>query len=205
MRKLILPGAVVLVLGACGAEEAEIAQAPAPANDAAPVGDAAPANDADAPPADLSPLDPPAPGEPGGLPDDRTPLDEGPIDPDSAQGAGQVLQSYWALVEQGRYDEAYDLWSAEGEASGMSEADFAASFAEYSEVHAMIGAPGETEGAAGSLYVDYPVQVYGRMADDGSEFNMLGTMTLRRVNDVPGATPEQLEWRIHSSDIDPAS
>jgi hypothetical protein len=189
MRKLILPG-VVLALCACGPDEAEMAQAPAPADDVARANDR-----------DLPPIDPPAPGEPGGLPDDRTPLDEGPIDPDSAEGAGQVLQSYWALVEQGRYDEAYDLWSGEGEASGISEADFAASFDRYSEVHAMIGAPGESEGAAGSLYVEYPVQVYGRMADEGSEFNMLATMVLRRANDVPGATPEQLEWRIYSSDV----
>lgn len=195
MRKLILPGAVVLILGACGPDESEMAQAPSPANDVAPANDTAPAN---GPP----PLNPPAPGEPGGLPDDRTPLDEGPIEPGGAQDAGQVIQSYWALIEQGRYGEAYDLWSSEGEASGMGREDFAASFDKYSEIHAMIGAPGPVEGAAGSLYVEIPVQVYGRMADDGSEFNMIGPMILRRVNDVPGATAEQLEWRIYESDMD---
>ena len=31
------------------------------------------------------------PGEPGGLPDDRTQVEEGPIDPKSAEAAGQVL------------------------------------------------------------------------------------------------------------------
>ena len=46
--------------------------------------------------ASQAPLDPPTPGMPGGLPDDRTPIAEGPIDPKSAQGAGQVLQRYFA-------------------------------------------------------------------------------------------------------------
>ncbi|MFN3727887.1 MAG: hypothetical protein ACK4SZ_16470 [Allosphingosinicella sp.] len=147
-----------------------------------------------------APLAPPAPGQPGGLPDDRTPLAEGPIDPKSAQGAGQVLQSYFALIEAGRHDEAWRLWSDGGRASGMSAAEFAASFAPYAEYHADIGAPGRIEGAAGSAFVEVPVQIYGRLRS-GAPFSRRGTMTLRRVNDVPGATPEQLQWRIFRSDI----
>ena len=146
------------------------------------------------------PLQPAAPGQPGGLPDDRTPLAEGPIDPKSAQGAGQVLQSYFALIEAGRHDEAYRLWSDSGRASGMSLAQFTASFAPYAEYHANIGAPGPMEGAAGSSYVEVPVQIYGRLRG-GEPFNRRGSMTLRRVNDVPGATDEQLQWRIYRSDI----
>jgi hypothetical protein len=147
-----------------------------------------------------APLKPPAPGEEGGLPDDRTPLPEGPIDPKSAQGAGQVLQSYFALVEQGKYAEAYKLWSDGGKASGETADQFAKSFEAYREIHANIGGPGDMEGAAGSSYVDYPVQLYGRTRD-GKEFNARGTMTLRRVNDVPGSSAEQRSWRIYKSDF----
>ncbi len=147
-----------------------------------------------------SPLAPPAPGQPGGLPDERTPLAEGPIDPKSAQGAGQVLQHYFALIEAGRHEEAWRLWSDGGRASGMSAAQFAAGFAPYAEYHANIGTPGRIEGAAGSAYVEVPVQVYGRVRG-GAPFSRRGTMTLRRVNDVPGATAEQRQWRIHRSDI----
>ncbi|WP_114953669.1 hypothetical protein [Sphingosinicella terrae] len=149
-----------------------------------------------------APLDPPAPGEPGGLPDDRTPLAEGPIAPESAQGAGQVLQSYFALIEQGRYGEAWRLWGEDGRASGMSEADFAASFGRYREYHAQIGAPGRIEGAAGSLYVEIPVQAYGRLAN-GAPFNLLGPIRLRRVNDVPGSTEAQRRWHIVESGLRP--
>lgn len=145
-----------------------------------------------------APLNPPAPGEPGGLPDDLTPVAEGPIDPKSAQGAGQVLQSYFALLESGKAAEADKLWSDSGTPN-----DFAKRLAQYLEVHANIGAPGDSEGAAGSIYVDVPVQLYGRLRD-GKEFNARGTMTLRRVNDVPGSTQEQRQWHIYRADF-PAS
>lgn len=142
-------------------------------------------------PAPEAPLNPPAPGEPGGLPDDRTPVSEGPIDPKSAQGAGQVLQTYFALVEQGKTTEANKLWSDGAEKLDLSK---------YKEVHANIGGPGDMGGAAGSSYIDYPVQIYGR-AKDGKEFNLRGTMTLRRVNDVPGSTEEQRKWHIYKADF----
>ena len=149
-----------------------------------------------------APLDPPEPGEPGGLADDRMPVSEVPFAPESAQGAANVVQSYFALIEQGRYGEAWRLWSDGGQASGMSEAQFAAAFDRYREYHARIGAPGEIEGAAGSLYVEVPVQAYGRLSS-GEPFNRLGSVALRRVNDVPGSTPEQRRWHIFQSDLRP--
>ena len=142
-----------------------------------------------------APLSPPVPGEPGGLADDRTPIPEGPIDPKSEQGAGQVLQRYFALLEAGKADEAEKLWSG-----GDTPADFNTRLDRYREVHANIGGPGDMEGAAGSIYVDYPVQLYGRLKD-GKEFNARGTMTLRRVNDVPGSTAEQRRWHIYRADF----
>ena len=158
---------------------------------------APPANEAE-PPANATtlveneaPLNPPAPGEPGGLPDDRTPISEGAIDPKSGQGAGQVLQSYFALSESGRFAEANKLWSV-----GVERLDLTG----YREVHAHIGAPGKVEGGAGSLYVEIPVQLYGRLKD-GKEFSSLGTMTLRRVNDVPGSTEEQRRWHIMNAEF----
>ena len=166
----------LLLAGACSQETA----AP-PANEAIPANEAGPE----------TPLHPPAPGEPGGLPDDRTPIAEGPIDPKGAQGAGQVLQRYFAFVESGNSAEANKLWS-----EGASKLDLSP----YKEVHANIGAPGELEGAAGSIYVDIPVQLYGRTIA-GKEFSADGSMTLRRVNDVPGSTPEQREWHIYRSEF----
>lgn len=142
------------------------------------------------------------PGEPGGLPDDRNLIEEGPIDPKSAQGAGQVLQSYAALLEQGRFGEARRLWSDEGQASGLSEPAFAAAFGKYAEIHAEIGAPGQMEGAAGSAYVEIPIRFYGKRGD-GTAFSSVGSVTLRRVNDVPGSTEQQRRWHISRVEVQP--
>jgi len=142
------------------------------------------------------PVQPPSPGAPGGLPDDRRPLVEGPIAPSSGQAAAQVVQSYYALLESGRAAQAWELWSAGAPGRAGSTEDFADQFDCYAEYHAQIGAPGRVEGAAGSLYVEVPVVIYGRLKS-GAEVHESGTATLRRVNDVPGSTEEQRAWRVY--------
>jgi hypothetical protein len=172
--------------------------------EAAPNGSEAAQAPAEAPaPEPLPPVTPPAPGTPGGLPDDRTPISEAPFTPDSAQGAANVVQTYYALIGEGKYAEARRLWSDGGKASGVDEAAFAKGFEGFTEYRAQIGAPGGIEGAAGSLYVEVPVVLYGRLKT-GAAFNSRGTAVLRRVNNVPGATPEQLRWHIARIDPVPA-
>ena len=151
----------------------------------------------------LLPVSPPAPGTPGGLPDDRTPISEAPFTPTSAQGAANVVQTYYALLGEHRYDDAWKLWTQGGEGSGMTAQAFAASFAQYESYNANIGAPGQIEGAAGSLYVSVPVVIYGRRKS-GEEVHELGAATLRRVNDVPGSTPEQRAWHLYRIDLKPS-
>lgn len=139
---------------------------------------------------DPNPVNPPAPGSPGGLPDDRTPISEAPFTPTSAQGASNVVQTYYALVESGREVEAAKL-TVSGKVFDPTP---------YDTYHADTGAPGAIEGAAGLLYVEVPVVIYGRLAT-GKELHQSGRVVLRRVNNVPGATPEQLRWRIASIDL----
>ncbi|MBU2151226.1 MAG: MliC family protein [Alphaproteobacteria bacterium] len=137
-----------------------------------------------------APVEPPAPGTPGGLPDDRTPLDERPFTPESAQGASNVLQTYYALVESGRTAEAAKL-RVDGREEDLKP---------FASLHAQTGGPGQIEGAAGSLFVEVPVVLYGRYAT-GGEYHASGKATLRRVNNVPGATAEQLKWRIEKIEV----
>lgn len=177
----------VALLSACGAPTTTnvASNEPAPANSAAD-------NVA-------TPLAPPAPGSPGGLPDDRTPLAEpkGPIDPKSAEAAGQAMQSYGALIEQKRFAEAAQMWGDEAAAAAFVEP-----YKSASELHFQVGRPGDTEGAAGSIYITVPVVFYGRL-NGGGAFNRSGTATLRRVNDVPGATAKQLRWHIAQIELAP--
>ena len=144
-----------------------------------------------------APLTPPAPGQPGGLPDDRTPVADGSINPKSAQGAAQVLQRYFALLQEGKTADADALWTEPGTPS-----EFAAQLAGFREIHANIAAPGPMEGAAGSSYVDVALQFYGR-TNTGAQFSRTGTATLRRVNDVPGSTDEQRQWHIYRIVLQP--
>lgn len=146
----------------------------------------------------MEPLAPPAPGTPGGLPDDRTPIIEGTIDPDSGQGAAQVVQGYFGLLESKKFEDAQDLWDQDGAIGSQDDAHFAARFRGFSEIHANIGAPTEPEGAAGSTFVTVPVQVYGRIAANGKPWYALRQVTLRRSNDVPGSTPDERRWHIES-------
>lgn len=137
-----------------------------------------------------APVEPPAPGTPGGLPDDRTPLDERPFTPESAQGAANVLQTYYALVESGKVAEAAKL-RVDGREEDLKP---------YASLHAQTGGPGPIEGGAGSLFVEVPVVLYGRFVT-GGEYHASGKATLRRVNNVPGATAEQLRWRIATIEV----
>ena len=81
------------------------------------------------------------------LPDDRTPLEEpnSPIDPKSPEGAGQVVQHYGALIEQGRWSESWKLWSNADAAKAFDR-----NWRDDSDVHMEIGKPGESEGAVTS-------------------------------------------------------
>jgi hypothetical protein len=156
------------------------------------------------PTAEPRPVEPPAPGTPNGLAQDRTPVAEAPFTATSAQGAADVVQTYYALLEEGRYAEARRLWSGAGQASGMSEAAFAASFERYAGYHAQIGAPGAIEGAAGSLYVEVPIVLSGQ-STDGAPFNRQAKVTLRRINDVPGSSAGERRWHIHRIEEAPAA
>ena len=115
----------------------------------------------------------------------------GPIDPKSAEGAGQVVQHYGALIEQKRFAEARALW---GDPNGA--APFESRLKDYLDAHLEIGNPGDMEGAAGSIYITIPVILYGETKSN-EPFRCSGEVTLRRVNDVPGSTKEQRLWHIY--------
>jgi membrane-bound inhibitor of C-type lysozyme len=149
-----------------------------------------------------APLTPAEPGQAGGLPDDKIPIAEGPIAADSAQGAANVVQTYYALLESGKYRQAWALWANGGADSKVSAAAFAAGFTKYREYHANIGAPGTVDAGAGQRYVTVPVQVYARLANGKPEYQR-GSVVLHRTGDIDGATAEQKAWRIQSIDLKP--
>lgn len=112
-----------------------------------------------------------------------------------------VLRRYYEAIEARDYRTAYRLWGQGGEASGHSYERFAAGFARTARTRVEFTGPVTFEGAAGSIFATVPVRVRARTTDGaGQEF--VGAYELRRVNDVPGATPEQLRWHLHRARLE---
>lgn len=103
-----------------------------------------------------------------------------------------VAQAYAAAVARNDFAFAARAWND----PAIDAARLAALFTGYGVPQIEIGSIRQ-EGAAGSLYCT----VDGTLTDvaDSNKPPRKGEIVLRRVNDVPGATPEQLRWTIRSS------
>ncbi len=110
-----------------------------------------------------------------------------------SRGAADVLRKYYELLAAGRFEDASLLWTPNERASAMQSSE--ENVAQYERYDVEIGEPGRIEGAAGSLYISIPVRIQATRKT-GEEVRVSGEATLRRSNDVPGATPEQLSWHV---------
>lgn len=172
MIAVVLP----LALAACGSELD-------PADSAA----TAQASETAVDPARTVPTDDPTRAEP------RPDADRGET------GARAVLLDFARAIELERFDKAYAMLG-ETDRNRWTLAQFAALFADLDRI--AVAVPGGTmEGAAGSSYYTAPATITGTDAD-GRPVRYEGEIVLRRVNDVPGATPAQLRWHIERVDLD---
>ncbi len=127
-------------------------------------------------------------------------LAERPATADSAQAAATVVERYLGLLATGDTEAADQLWGAAARADG-SAVRLRERLSHYSDLHGEVYAPGRVEGAAGSLYITVPARITGRRTD-GSRVQQPVTVTLRRVNDVPGSTQVQRRWHIEKVTLD---
>jgi len=123
-----------------------------------------------------------------------------PVEGTSAAAAAKIAERFAGLLEQRRFAEALRLWGD----NGQSKDEFAAAINKYATINATVGKPGDTEGAAGSIYVDVPLTLSGKLKS-GGRYRVSGSVSLRRVNDVPGSTAEQRRWHIYATDLKPAA
>jgi hypothetical protein len=131
------------------------------------------------------------------------PAADASLDPASSAAAARVVETYYALIDDGQYPSAWSLWSNGGKASGFDAAAFGHQFDGYESYDVNVGAGDQMEGAAGSSYIDIPIRLEA-VRKDGSEEHSSGSVTLRRVNNVDGAPPDQLQWRIYRIDLQDA-
>ena len=117
------------------------------------------------------------------------------------KGARNVLLTWGRALENKDFARAYAQYGDHGAKSGMSEKAFAERFSKYSTITVAMPS-GTMEGAAGSSYYTAPTTIIGKLKSGGG-YALQGPVVLRRVNDVPGATAEQLRWHIESADLKP--
>ena len=111
-------------------------------------------------------------------------------------GARKVLLDFARAIEFEDFDQAYAMLG-EAARDRIGHADFTAMFEGLGEITVAVPM-GQMEGAAGSLYYQVPTTITGSKGG-----KLTGTTVLRRVNDVPGATTEQLRWHIDSFTVEP--
>ena len=120
---------------------------------------------------------------------------------DSTSPAAAVawIRSYYAAINEHRYDDAYAHWEQGGQASGKTLDEFRNGFGETENVQLTVGSTGTIGAAAGSRYIEIPVRIDAR-DKSGAAQTFAGTYTLR-LSIVDGATPEQRSWHIYSAAI----
>ena len=135
----------------------------------------------------------PEPGEAGAT------LPPGPLPPQVAdfpalasKDCGEVVEVYLEALGGREWAKAALVWHD----PVVDGARLEAVFGGYKELQLAWTEP-SVEGAAGSLYCT----VVGKLTDaqDPAKPPVEGTLELKRVNDVPGATPDQLRWTLRSS------
>lgn len=129
---------------------------------------------------------------------------QAPAAPSSASEAATAQPSpsdfiahYAALLQAHNFGEAYKLLDP---SMGVTEQQFERRLSGYKTIKATVGRIGPVEGAAGSLYDTVQLTLTGERTD-GTPYKVTGPVTLRRVNDVPGSTPEQRQWHIYKMDL----
>ncbi|WP_226017689.1 hypothetical protein [Novosphingobium sp. FKTRR1] len=105
-----------------------------------------------------------------------------------------VLANWAKAVELKDWRTVRAYWGDGGARSGLGNEAFEKRWGRLHEPRVTLG-KGQQEGAAGSLFYTASVRI-----DDGGRA-VQGEVTLRRVNDVSGASPEQLRWHIERSTL----
>lgn len=120
-------------------------------------------------------------------------------DAPSATEARQVVVDYYDAINARDYRKAYGLWSEDGAASGQSFEHFSGGYDNTESVDATVGEAADEEGAAGSRYINVPVELQSRLYN-GTTRIYKGRFTLRAVV-ADGATEAQQHWHLASAEM----
>ncbi|WP_375504040.1 hypothetical protein [uncultured Nostoc sp.] len=125
---------------------------------------------------------------------------QSPASAEPGQQAIQVIRDYYSAIARLDYKRAYSAWEGNGAASKQSFEQFKQGFANTTSVAVEVGKPGRPDPGAGSIYIQIPVTIT-TVTTNGTPQRFRGSYVLRRVNNVPGSTPEQRKWHLYSAKI----
>ncbi|HEV2595188.1 MAG TPA: hypothetical protein VGU01_08325 [Sphingomicrobium sp.] len=116
------------------------------------------------------------------------------VDPKSPEAAEDLVRGFAALLNSGRFEDAYMLLGP----GAAPRKNFETEFRSLQDIKVTVHSATNPEGAAGSIYVTVPLTVSGRK--DGRAANRAARAVLRRINDIPGSTEAQRHWHIERLD-----
>ncbi len=134
----------------------------------------------------------PAPAATLGAGDARLPPQVADFPALASKDCAEVVEFYLEALSTREYTQAALVWDD----PVIDAARLEAVFGGYREAQVEWTDP-SVEGAAGSLFCT----VTGRLTDAGGPARPMleGALVLRRANEVPGATADQLRWTLQSS------
>ena len=149
---------------------------------------------------------PPAPvsdGQPNSRVNDGSPdLTPPPLSPEAEkteEGARNIATSFARAIELKEFDQARAMLD-DASKQKWPKTQWAGHFADLADISVAVDT-GRMEGAAGSSYYTAPLNITATDTS-GRPVNYDGELILKRVNDVPGATAEQLRWHVDSLSLD---
>jgi hypothetical protein len=106
---------------------------------------------------------------------------------DESEDAAAALRRYYAAIEKGDYETAFELRTA---SRGIERERFAVNFKAYESYRATVGTPSLPARSGEWEFVEVPVMITGRLRG-GRSFGNSGSVTLRRP-----ASGVDRTWRI---------
>lgn len=189
-----LVAAVSLATSACTAADDQPARQPGASATPEQVATPAPSDPAAGPP--------PGYTDGSGVNEGYPVLRPADLTPEAARGvagARDLLVTFARALELREYDQAWAMLGITAR-QDWSREQFNRAFAGLADLTVAVP-DGQLEGAAGSSLYNSRIAITASDAA-GRPVRIEGPIVLRRVNDVPGATTEQLRWHIASLQLD---
>ncbi|GGA87792.1 hypothetical protein GCM10011491_14420 [Brucella endophytica] len=114
----------------------------------------------------------------------------------------RVVEAYYAAIDKGDYQSAYQLWDRQGQASGKSFAAFRDGFLSTARSRVVTGSPTNGDAGMSQQWIDVPVNVHATLTN-GRRQHFRGYYRLHRIAPGVGAPADAEKWHISAAKLLP--